>query len=108
MGVGSLLQKYLKDTQDYDSVEVRNTLNNLGAPLQKAYSSSLSSNDENLVIASLIGLGSAQYVNNELEDMIIKLTMDKNVKQRIRAAALVMVKIYAKSPKVCKKTNRIY
>jgi hypothetical protein len=95
-----LLQTYLKDTQDYDSVEVRSILNNLGAPLQKAYSDNLSSNDENLVIASLIGLRNAQYINNELEDMIIKLIMDKNIKQRIRVAALVMIKIYAKNPKV--------
>lgn len=98
----------MKDTQDYDSAAVRNTLNNLGAPLQKDYSGPLSSNDENLVIASLIGLGNAQYVNNELEDLIIKVIMDKNVKQRIRAAALVMVKIYAKNPKVYQVMNMIY
>lgn len=95
-----MLQSYFKDTQDYDSAEVRNILHNLGAPLQKAYSGTLSSNDENLIIASLIGFKNAQYINNELEDVIIKLIMDKNIKQRIRVATLVMMKVYAKNPKV--------
>jgi len=96
------LRQYLQETQDYTSPEVGNTLNNLGNPLMKVGYGSLSSNDEDLIIASLKGLGYAQYINSDLEDLIIKITMDKNNIQRIRAAALNMVKTYAKNSKVCK------
>lgn len=100
MGVGALLRQYLQETQDYTSPEVENTLNNLGNPLMKVGYGPLSSNDEDLIIASLKGLGYAQYINSDLEDLIIKITMDKNTIQRIKAAALNMVKIYAENSKV--------
>lgn len=107
MGIGSLLQKYLKDTQDYDSPEVKRTLENLGVPLKKAFNTSLSSDDENLVIASLKGLGNAQYINNDTENLIGQIITDKNIMPRIRAAALNMIKIYAKNSQVCKNMNYI-
>lgn len=99
-----MLRQYQQDTQDYISPEVGNTLSNLGSPLKKVGNGPLSSNDEDLIIASLKGLGYAQYINSDLEDLIIQITMDKNTIQRIRAAALNMVKIYAKNSKVCKNT----
>jgi len=99
-----LLRQYLQETQDYTSPEVGNTLNNLGNSLMKVGYGPLSSNDEDLIIASLRGLGYAQYINSDLEDLIIKIIMDKNTIQRIRAAALNMVKIYAENSKVCKNT----
>lgn len=96
-----MLRQYLQDTQDYHSPEVVNTLNNLGKPLEKVGSGSLSANDEDLMIASLKGLGNAQYINTNIEDLIIQIIMDEDTIQRIRAAALNMLKIYAKKPKVC-------
>jgi len=99
-----LLRQYQQETQDYTSPEVGNTLNNLGNPLNKVGYGPLSSNDEDLVIASIKGLGYAQYINSDLEDLIIKIIMDENTIQRIKAAALNMVKIYAANLKVCKKT----
>lgn len=99
-----MLRQYLHETQDYTSPEVGNTLNNLGSPLLKVGSDSLSPEEEDLIIASLKGLGYAQYINSDLEDLIIKITMNKNTIQRIKAAILNMVKIYAKNLKVCKIT----
>jgi len=100
MGVGALLRKYLDDTQDYNSLTVRNILNNLGAPLQKACDSSISPEDQDFAIASLKGLGNAQYINSDIEDSIVKIIMDEAALPRIRAAALDMVKIYAQNSKV--------
>ncbi|XP_060861024.1 apolipophorins isoform X2 [Metopolophium dirhodum] len=108
LGVGALLRRYLQETQDYTSPEVGNTLNNLGNPLMKVGYGPLSSNDEDLIIASLKGLGYAQYINSDLEDLIIKITMDKNTIQRIKAAALNMVKIYAENSKVEKACESIF
>jgi len=100
MGVGALLNTYLKDTEDYNSAEVRNILNNLGVPLERALYSDLSPDDQDLVIASIKGLGNAQYINNDIEDSIVKIITNKAVLQRIRVATLKMVKIYAQNPKV--------
>jgi len=104
MGVGALLRKYQQDNKDYTSSEVENTLSNLGAPLQKIAHGPLSSNHEDLIIASLKGLGCAQYINSDIENLIIQIIMDKNTIQRIKVAALNMVKIYAKNSKVCENT----
>lgn len=100
LGVGALLRQYLQDTQDFNSPEVVNTLNNLGSPLKKVGYGSLSANDEDLIIASLRSIGYVQYINSDLEDLIIQITMDKNTIQRIKAASLAMLKIYAKNSKV--------
>lgn len=99
-----MLRQYQQETQDYTSPEVGNTLNNLGNPLNKVGYGSLSSKDEDLIIASIKSLGYAQYINSDLEDLIIKIIMDENTIQRIKAAALNMVKIYAANLKVCKNT----
>lgn len=100
LGVGSLLRQYLKNSQDFNSPEVYDSLHNIGAPLQKATDNSLSSEDEDLAIASLKGLGNAQYISDDQEEIITQIITDKTVKQRIRAAALDMVKVYANNPKV--------
>lgn len=100
LGVGTLLKQYLQDTQDFYSTEVANTLSNLGKPLMKAGQGPLSAEDEDLIIASLRSIGYAQYMNSDLEDLIIQITMDKNTIQRIKAASLAMLKIYAKNAKV--------
>jgi len=100
LGVGALLRQYLQDTQDFYCTEVANTLDNLGKPLIKAGHGSLSAEDEDLIIASLRSIGYAQYINGDLEDLIIQITMDKNTIQRIKAASLAMLKIYAKYSKV--------
>lgn len=97
-----MLGQYLQETQDYTSPEVGNTLNNLGNPLMKVGYGPLSSKDEDLIIASLKGLGYVEYINSYLEDLVIKIIMDKNTIQRIKAAALNMVKIYSENSKVCK------
>lgn len=102
MPIGTLLQTYLRSTQDYDSLEVKKTIENLGVPLKKAFSNSLSSDDENLVIASLKGLGNVQYINDDIENLIVQIIIDKSVIPRIRAAALSMIKVYAKNSQVCK------
>lgn len=103
-----MLRQYQQDTHDYSSSEVENTLSNLGDPLKKVGHGPLSSNDEDLIIASLKGLGYAQYINSDIEDLIIQIIMDKNTIQRIKAAALNMVKIYSKNSKVCKNAHSIY
>ncbi|XP_026815483.1 apolipophorins [Rhopalosiphum maidis] len=108
LGVGALLRQYLQDTQDFNSPEVANTLNNLGNPLKKVGYGSLSANDEDLIIASLRSIGYVQYINNDLEDLIIQITMDKNTIQRIKAASLAMLKIYAKNSKVEKACENIF
>lgn len=95
-----MLRQYLKDTQNYNSPEVETTLKNLGGPLKNAGETSLSPEDEDIVIASLKGIGNAHYVNSDLEDLIIQLIMNKAAVQRVRAAALNMVKSYAMNPKV--------
>lgn len=100
LGVGALLRQYLYDTQDFYCTEVANTLDNLGKPLMKAGHGPLSADDEDLIIASLKSIGYVQYINSDLEDLIIQITMDKNTIQRIKAASLSMLKIYAKNPKV--------
>lgn len=100
MGVGSLLRQYLKDNQDFNSPEVSETLRNLGAPLLQNVNERLSSDDEDLVIASLKGIGNVQYIDSNLEEVIAQIIMNKTVKLRIRAAALDMVKVYAKISKV--------
>lgn len=102
LGVGSLLRQYLKSTQNYNSPEVSTTLNNLGGPLKNAGKASLSPDDEDIVIASLKGIGNARYINSNLEDLIVQLIINKAAVQRVRAAALNMVKIYAMNPKVYK------
>lgn len=96
-----MLQKYLKDTQDYESDEVKNTLYNLGGPLRKLVDDgALSPDDEDLAIASIKGIGNVQFIDGDTEDLLVKIIMDKNVKQRIRAATLSMVSFYAKNSKV--------
>lgn len=100
IGVGALLRQYLQDTQNFSCTEVANTLDNLGKPLMKAGQGSLSADEENLIIASLKSIGYVQYINNDLEDLIIQITMDKNTIQRIKAASLAMLKVYAKNSKV--------
>lgn len=100
LGVGALLRQYLQDTQDFYSTEVANTLDNLGKPLMKVDRGSLSADDEDSIIASLKSIGYVQYINSDLEDLIIQITMDKNTIQRIKAASLAMLKIYAKNSKV--------
>lgn len=107
LGVGSLLNKYIKDTQDFYSDEIQITLKNLGAPLKTASDRSLSPDNEDLIIASLKGLGIVQYINSDSEDLIVQIIMDKSALQRIRAAALNTAKIYAQNPKVCKTMNNI-
>lgn len=104
-GVSSLLNKYMKCSQDFNSPEVKTTFENLGLPLKKACDRSLSHDDEDLVIACLQGIGNIQYLNSYLENLIVKIIMDKSALQRIRAAALTMVKIYAQNPEVCKTMN---
>uniref|UniRef100_A0A2H8TZF4 Apolipophorin n=1 Tax=Melanaphis sacchari TaxID=742174 RepID=A0A2H8TZF4_9HEMI len=108
LGVGALLRQYLQDTQDFNNPEVVNTLNNLGAPLKNVGHDSLSAHDEDLIIASLKGIGYAQYINSDLEDLIIQITMDKNTNQRIKAASLAMLKTYAKNSKVEKACENIF
>ncbi|CAH1725498.1 unnamed protein product [Aphis gossypii] len=108
LGVGTLLKQYLQDTQDFYSTEVANTLSNLGKPLMKAGQGPLSAEDEDLIIASLRSIGYAQYMNSDLEDLIIQITMDKNTIQRIKAASLAMLKIYAKNAKVEKACEQIF
>lgn len=100
LGVGSLIRNYIKETQDIKSPEMRNALNNLGIPLKKAHDVSISSSDEDLVIASLRGIGNAQYINNDVMDQIVPIIMDKSVKPRIKATALDVAKIYADNPQV--------
>lgn len=105
IGMSFLIQKYLQNTQDYDSFEVTKSLENLGVPLKKAFDTSSSSDDEDLVITSLKALGNVKYINNDLENLIAQIIKDASVTQRIRAAALNMIKVYAKSPQVCKNIN---
>lgn len=108
LGVGALLRQYLHDTQDFYCTEVANTLDNLGKPLMKAGHGPLSADDEDLIIASLKSIGYVQYINSDLEDLIIQITMDKNTIQRIKAASLAMLKIYAKNSKVKKACEQIF
>lgn len=108
LGVGLLLNKYIKENQDFNSVEVKNALENLGAPLKNACDRSLSPNGEDITIASLKGIRNVQYINRDLENLIVKIITDKSALQRIRAAALSMVKIYAENPKVRKTMNHTY
>lgn len=102
MGVGTLLRKYFSDTRDYSSPEVMSALNNLGAPLQKTFDSSMRPDDQDLVIASLKGLGNAQYINSDQEALIVEIIMNKAAVQRIRAAALDMAKYFARNSNVRK------
>lgn len=101
-----MLRQYLKDTQDYSSSEVTNTLKNLAAPLQKMYSSSSLPKDEETIIASLKGLENAQYINSEVEGLIVQTIMNKDASPRIRAEALTVVKTYANYPEVRKNLNK--
>lgn len=106
IGFGALLQQYLKDTHDYSSSEVTNTLKNLAAPLQKMIDSSSLPKDEEIVIASLKGLKNAQYINSEVEGLIVQIIMNKDVSPRIKAEALTMAKTYANYPEVRKSLNK--
>lgn len=107
MGFGALLRKYLKDTHDYDSPEVINTLRNLAAPLQKMSDGLLSVDDEETVIASLKGLENGQYINSDIEDLIVQTIMNKDASQRTRAMALAVAKTFANYPKVRKNLNSL-
>lgn len=104
MGVGALIRQYLKDSHDYNSPEISSALRNLGASLQNVIDNSLSSVNEDIVIASLKGLENAQYINDDLEDSIVKTIMSDDVSQRIRAAALAVAKTYATYSKVRRNT----
>ncbi|VVC28237.1 Vitellinogen, open beta-sheet,von Willebrand factor, type D domain,Lipid transport protein, N- [Cinara cedri] len=108
IGVGSLIRNYIKETQDTKSPEIEKALNNLGAPLKKANDVSLSPNDEDLVIASLKGIGNAQYINSDVADQIVQIIMNKSVKPRIKAAALNVAKMYADNPQIEKACENVF
>lgn len=107
MGVGALIRQYLKNTNDYNSPEISNALRNLGAPVQNMIDNSMSSVNEDIVIASLKGLENAQYINDELEDTIVKTIMSNDVSQRVRATALAVAKTYATYSKVRRNTCKV-
>lgn len=108
IGVGTLLQQYLKDTQDYESPEVENALNNIGTPLKRMLENPDTSENEDLAIASLKGIGNVNYINSNTEDLVVQTLMKKDVSQRIRAAALAMVKNYATNSNVSTSMINVY
>ncbi|XP_050543186.1 apolipophorins-like isoform X2 [Daktulosphaira vitifoliae] len=98
LGIGCMIRKYLAYTNQYDKPEIDQALKNLAGPLAQAGQINISAKDEDLAIASLKGIGNIQYMSEDLTKYIAMLIVGDQVKPRIKAAALDMVKTYAQNP----------
>ncbi|CAH1391672.1 unnamed protein product [Nezara viridula] len=91
LGIGSLAGKFCREHNCEGVNEINQLQIKLGAPLLKGCRCN-TKKEENQLIASLKGLGNIKYLGPKIAGKIIECAEDKNVRPRIRAAALETIR----------------